>query len=372
MGDEKNGRIHALLSKGVREKVYPGAVLLVARGGETVFFHQVGHRSLIPHIAPMEKDTIFDLASLTKPLATALATMKVVDQGRMELDQPIAGLLPRAVPKDKSNLTPRMLLSHCAGFPEWRPFYLELDHVEPEKRKDLLRERLLNIPLVYQPGGKTLYSDLGFILLEWIIEEKAEVPMHEFLDRHFYRPMSLERTFFNNEGKPTRFGKDQFASTEECPWRGEIMLGSVHDENAYAMGGYSGHAGLFGTAEEVFLLVDFLRRHYRGERSDYLKPETVKAFLTRQDIVDGSTWALGWDTPSPQKSSAGKHFSEKSVGHLGFTGTSIWMDLEKNIIVIFLTNRIHPTRSNEKIRAFRPVLHDLVMEEFDSRIRGYS
>lgn len=364
MGDEKNGRIHALLSKGVLEKVYPGAVLLVARGGEPVFFHQVGRRSLIPHIAPMEKDTIFDLASLTKPLATALAIMKVVDQGRIELDQPIAGLLHRGVPKDKSNLTPRMLLSHCAGFPDWRPFYIELDHIEPGKRKNLLREQLLNIPLAYQPGGKTLYSDLGFILLEWICEESTGVPLHLFLDHYFFSPLFLKKTFLYNRASPVKFGRDQFAATEQCPWRKSILQGSVHDENAWSLGGYSGHAGLFGPAWEVYILVNLLRSIFRGYRQNYLRPETVRTFFARQDIVDGSTWALGWDTPSPQNSSAGKHFSEKSVGHLGFTGTSIWMDLEKDVIVIFLTNRVHPTRSNEKIRVFRPVLHDLVMEEF--------
>lgn len=364
MGDEKNGRIHALLSKGVREKVYPGAVLLVARGGEPVLFHQVGHRSLIPHIAPMEKDTIFDLASLTKPLATTLAIMKLVDGGDIYLDQPVTSLLPIPIPGDKISLTPRLLLNHSAGLVDWKPFYLELDQSATAKRRESLRKRIMDTPLIYPPGQGTLYSDLGFMILEWIIEEKAGVPMHEFLDHHFYRPLSLKRTFLNNEGEATRFGEDQFAATEECPWRGEIMRGSVHDENAYAIGGYSGHAGLFGTAEEVFLLVDFLRKHYRGESSDYLKPETVRTFFTRQDIVDGNTWALGWDTPSVENSSAGKHFSPVSVGHLGFTGTSVWMDLEQDIIVIFLTNRVHPTRSNEKIRVFRPVLHDLVMEEF--------
>jgi CubicO group peptidase (beta-lactamase class C family) len=138
----------------------------------------------------------------------------------------------------------------------------------------------------------------------------------------------------------------------------------VHDENAYSLGGYSGHAGLFGTASEVYKLANLLRGHWRGERTDYLRPETVRAFFTRQDIVEGSSWALGWDTPSSANSSSGSYFSETSVGHLGFTGTSLWMDLEKDVIVVFLSNRIHPTRENKKIRAFRPVLHDRVMETF--------
>ena len=140
----------------------------------------------------------------------------------------------------------------------------------------------------------------------------------------------------------------------------------MHDENAYALGGYSGHAGLFGTAGELYSLSDLLMGHYQGERGDYLRPETVRAFFSRQDLVNGSTWALGWDTPSPENSSSGKRFSARSVGHLGFSGTSVWMDLEQDVIVILLTNRIHPTRKNEKIRVFRPALHDLVMEELES------
>jgi CubicO group peptidase (beta-lactamase class C family) len=173
----------------------------------------------------------------------------------------------------------------------------------------------------------------------------------------------LKKTFLSSKSSKVRFKEDQFASTEDCPWRGKIMRGSVHDENAYIVGGYSGHAGLFGTAKEVYTLVDLLRKVFRSESHDYLRPETVKTFFAGQNIVDGSTWALGWDTPSPQDSSSGKYFSGKSVGHLGFTGTSVWMDLERDAVVVFLTNRIHPTRDNEKIKAFRPRLHDLIMEE---------
>ena len=349
--------------KGVRDGVYPGAVLLVGAKAEVVLFKEVGHRSLIPHEAPMNKDTIFDLASLTKPLATTLAVMKLVDEGALYLDQPIRDLLPGDLSNEKIALTARQLLSHCAGFTDWKPFYLALNDVEPEKRKAELRERLLNMPLAYEPGGGTLYSDLGFMVLEWIVEERAGMPMHLFLDRHFYRPLLLTKTFLSNDSISTRFKEDQFAATEDCPWRGKMIRGSVHDENAYAVGGYSGHAGLFGTAEEVYALVNLLKDQLFWGRSGYIKPETIREFFTRQDLVDGSTWALGWDTPSPENSSSGKYFSDKTVGHLGFTGTSIWIDLERDVVVIFLTNRIHPTRSNEKIKAFRPRVHDLIMEE---------
>jgi CubicO group peptidase (beta-lactamase class C family) len=359
----KKDKIQALLMKGVRNGVYPGAVLLVARSGEILFFQEVGHRSMIPHDFPMKKDTIFDLASLTKPLATTLAAMKLVNEGKLYLDQPLKDLMPGDFPKDKHALTVRQLLCHCAGFAEWKPLYLELEDSRPEERKATLRKLLSNMSLDYSPGERTLYSDLGFMVLEWVIEKRAGIPMHIFLDRHFYTPLSLKKTFLSSKSSKVRFKEDQFASTEDCPWRGKIMRGSVHDENAYIVGGYSGHAGLFGTAKEVYTLVDLLRKVFRSESHDYLRPETVKTFFAGQNIVDGSTWALGWDTPSPQDSSSGKYFSGKSVGHLGFTGTSVWMDLERDAVVVFLTNRIHPTRDNEKIKAFRPRLHDLIMEE---------
>lgn len=368
MDEKRKYRIKTLLKDGVREGVFPGAVLLAAQKGRVLIHEEIGHLSLVPGAVPMKRDTIFDLASLTKPLSTTLAIMKLVDEDRIDLDQTLDSILPVDLPRDKKIMTPRLLLCHCAGFADWKPFYLELEDLEIEKRKESLRKLLLNMPLVYRPGKETLYSDLGFMILEWVIEESAGMPLHLFLEKHFYVPLSLNNTFFSSDIRPAGFTEDQFAATEDCSWRKKIVSGYVHDENAYALGGYSGHAGLFGTAEEVYSLVNLLRNHFLGERADYLRPETVRMFFTRQDFVKGSTWALGWDTPSPEDSSSGRYFSQNSVGHLGFTGTSVWMDLDKDIIVIFLTNRVHPTRNNEKIREFRPRIHDLVMEEMGETI----
>jgi len=354
--------IETLLEGGRREGVYPGAVLLAASGGIIRLFMAAGDRTLWPQPFPMEKETLFDLASLTKPLATTLAMMKLVDGGKIGLDTPIQALLPRTVPEDKRSITPRLLLSHSAGFTGWMPFYLDMDHVAPTGRKAALRNQLLTLPLAYEPGTRSLYSDLGFMLLEWVIETTACLDLPRFLERAFYEPLTLREIGFFSSDLPGRFSQGRFAATEACPWRKQIIQGTVHDENAYAIGGYSGHAGLFGTAGDVYKLATFLRANWRGERNDDLTPETVREFFTRQDLVNGSTWALGWDTPSPANSSAGRYFSPTSVGHLGFTGTSLWMDLEQDVIIIFLTNRIHPTRKNEKIRAFRPVLHDRVMQ----------
>jgi CubicO group peptidase (beta-lactamase class C family) len=411
---KKSGEtVRKVLEGGMREGVFPGAVLLVAREGEVVFFEATGNRSILAETAPMKRDTIFDLASLTKPLATTVAFMKLVDTGRVGLDQPISELIEASPLGDKKDLTPRLLLNHSAGLVDWKPYYLKLVEFDPRERKKVLRDSIIQEPFVYKPGEGNFYSDLGFMLLEWVIEEREGESMPQVLDRYFYGPLGLKRTFFvatregqnppqppftkggggregtkggagkgeggvhdTTEAADSRFcgndeegfergnkgySKGEFAATENCPWRKEIIQGVVHDENAYAVGGYSGHAGLFGTAEEVHVLVNLLREHYPGKRNDYLKPETVREFFTRQNIAKESTWALGWDTPTSEDSSSGRYFSENSVGHLGFTGTSIWMDLEKNVIVILLTNRLHPTRNNERIKAFRPKIHDAVM-----------
>jgi CubicO group peptidase (beta-lactamase class C family) len=159
----------------------------------------------------------------------------------------------------------------------------------------------------------------------------------------------------------TNATKEEFAATEDCPWRKRVLQGEVHDDNAWSLGGYSGHAGLFGTAEEVYGIANMLRQHSLGKRKDFFKPETVREFFRRQDVVPGSDWALGWDTRALEGSSAGKYFSRDSVGHTGFTGTSLWMDFEKDVIAILLTNRVHPKRDNDKIKQFRPVFHEAVM-----------
>jgi len=359
----KANKIMALLESGVEEGVFPGAVFLVATNGQILFLEKTGHLSLIPERIPVKKETIFDLASLTKPLTTTLALMKLVDDGKIGLDQPLSDLITKTSLMDKKDLTARLLLNHCAGFEDWKPFYLDLMEYKSEERKGVLREQILEDPLAYAPGKDCLYSDLGFMILEWIVEEVSGMAMYEFVEDNFYQPLSLERTFLATDMPNLTFKKEMFAATEECPWRKRFIQGEVHDENAWALGGYSGHAGLFGTAEEVYLIVNLLREHYFGARDDYLRPETVREFLKRQDIVKANSWALGWDTPSFQDSSSGKYFSPKSVGHLGFTGASIWMDLERDVMIILLTNRIHPSRNNEKIKTFRPKLNDLIMEE---------
>jgi len=380
-------RIGDLFGQALSAGTFPGAVVMAAAGGRVVFHRAFGHRSIVPERLPMSKDTIFDLASLTKPLATTLCIMKLVNEEEIFLDQPLAETLPHAALGDKGRLTPRLLLAHSAGLTDWKPFYEKLVNHPPENRKKLLREWIVDDPLAYEPGKGSLYSDLGFMLLEWVIEEKTGESLPAFVEEHFYRPLGLKRMIFRGTSEkinPPRppFGKggevplpagedglvqgiatQEFAATEECPWRKRVLQGEVHDDNAWSLGGYSGHAGLFGTAGEVYVIANMLREHYHGMRRDFFSPETVREFFRRQDIAEGSDWALGWDTRAIEGSSAGRRFSRDSVGHTGFTGTSIWMDPVTDVIAVLLTNHVHPKRDNEKMKRFRPVFHDCVMEE---------
>ena len=315
-----NTPIRALLEEGVKTGVFPGAVLLTAFRGETLYLEKAGRYTTAMDSRPMAEDTLFDLASLTKPLATTLAVMKLVDSGKMKLDDSLENLLQESFRDPFGALTPRLLLCHSAGLRSWAPFYRDLVLLPPAESKMTLRKRILDTPLAYVPGNGVLYSDLGFILLEWIIEAVSGKPMPAFLEEHFYGPLNMKKTGFFENHPIGREDAAPFAPTEWCPWRKRVIQGEVHDENAYSVGGYSGHAGLFSRAVDLFASTKMLVDHYFGKRKDLLKPETVRAFFSMQKIVNKSTWALGWDTPSPVNSSAGDFFSEGERRALGLYG----------------------------------------------------
>ncbi len=364
MSGEK--RILRLLLDAVPDTVFPGAVLLVCRRKKTLFFEAVGNASLVPTPRPMTRKTRFDLASLTKPLATALAVLWFVSQEKIQLDASLPELLPSAhIPEDKQEITLRQLLCHCSGLPAWKPYYLALRTLPQEGRKTQIRQKILKESLVYPPATETIYSDLGFLLIEWIIEEISGQDLYHFTRQNLFGHMGCATPGFLPLDQETNPDPTEFAYTEYCNWRGRVLAGQVHDENAYVLGGVAGHAGLFGTASEVKCILDTIL--------DTLSSTSTSAPWSREDLAEflrparldpSSSWALGFDTPATLNSSAGKYFSPDSVGHLGFTGTSFWLDLEKEIAVILLTNRVHPSRDNEKIKEFRPLLHDAVMEEY--------
>jgi CubicO group peptidase (beta-lactamase class C family) len=212
------------------------------------------------------------------------------------------------------------------------------------------------------PGSRALYSDLGFILLDWILERVTGQPAGVLLAEWVLRPLSLGDLFFVDLKRPATAARARegraFAATECCPWRGRTLNGEVHDDNVYAMGGVSGQAGLFGTVQDVAAVADAWLGSFLGA-SGFFASHLVKEFWQKSS-VPGSTRALGFDTPSRHASQAGGGFGLRTVGHLGFTGTSLWIDPDREVIVVLLTNRVHPTRRNEAIRKFRPVLHERV------------
>jgi CubicO group peptidase (beta-lactamase class C family) len=351
--------IDGLMKEAVSGNVFPGGVLLVSVGGDVVFFKAYGVENLFSG-SPVTKETIFDLASLTKPLATTLSVMILIQRSDLTLKENLGAILPAFKNTDKAKIRIEHLLYHNSGFPDYRPYYKRLQNLDPRKRKDALRELLVKEPLVHPPGRQVVYSDLGFMVLCWVVETVSGIRLDHFVMENICRPLNLKHLFFVPvDVKPQR---SKFAATERCPWRGFLLEGVVHDDNAYSVGGIDGHAGLFGTAEDVFYLLSDLSAGYRRDAAAKIfDSELTRCFLSR-DKHTGR--ALGFDTPSLVAPSCGRFFSKRTIGHLGFTGTSFWMDLDRNITVILFTNRVHPSRDNNRIKAFRPILHDAVMENF--------
>ncbi len=349
--------VDKLMKQAVANEIFPGGVLLVSKEAEIVFFNAYGVANLIS-LTPVVRETVFDLASLTKPLATTLAVMRLVQQSQIKLEQQLGELLPEFERSDKAGVKLKHLLHHNSGLPAYRPYYKALNGVAKDSRRSVLRRHLVQETLVNPIGKTVLYSDLGFMILAWVVERFGGRRLDHFVVDEIYRPLALSHLFFiSNNIKDSR---GRFAATENCPWRRKVLEGQVHDENAYAVGGIEGHAGLFGAAEDINrLLVELLFTYHGRTRPGLLEQDLLHQFFER---LPGTDKALGFDMPSLSGSSCGQRFSQKSVGHLGFTGTSFWMDLERSVIVILLTNRVHPTRGNERIKEFRPKLHDQAMD----------
>ena len=367
--------VDRVLTAAVERKVFPGAVVLVNHRESVVYRRAVGSRSVEPDVTPLTETTIFDLASLTKPLATTVAIMLMVKEKLLRLDDRVTRFFPNFGVQGKTHITFRHLLSHSSGLPAWRPYYRDIAAREMKEGKvgflgtrsarDFVYTQLHREKLDALPGQQAVYSDLGFMLLGATIEEVSGLGLDQYCQEKIFRPHALDSLSFINL-EMVRWRKlqpmvENYAPTEHCPWRKRVLCAEVHDDNCYAMGGVAGHAGLFAPIDEVDRLVSILTACYRGEHS-FVPQNVMQEFWIRADIVPGSTWCLGWDSPSPLHSSAGDHFSSHSVGHLGFTGTSVWVDLDRHLHVIVLSNRVHPRRDNDKIQAFRPVLHNAVMQ----------
>jgi serine-type D-Ala-D-Ala carboxypeptidase len=358
----------------VTQGVFPGAVVLAAKEDEIVFEQAFGARSLVPTTCPMQVSTIFDLASLTKPLATTIAMMLLVSEQKVGLEDRVTRFFPTFGVFGKHAVTVRHLLNHCSGLPDWKPYYEEVRKCEQQGKINFIASQaakryvfaqIHREPPLSPAGQQSLYSDLGFMVLGQIVEAVSRTTLDCFCQERIFAPLDLRRTSFIDLTQLTTRRmqpvEGMFAPTEDCPWRKKVLCGEVHDDNAYAVGGVAGHAGLFSSARDIHQLLVRLNGCLRGKDA-FLPQALIQEFLSKDETVRNSTRALGWDTPSEKESASGQWFSPHSVGHLGFTGTSVWWDLEKHCHVVLLSNRVHPTRKNEKIRKFRPYIHDLIMQ----------
>ena len=354
------GRLDSLVGY-VRNEVdsgaFPGAVVAVGRRGGLALLTGVGVYGL-DDPRPVDANTAYDMASLTKVIGLTTAVMILVDQGKLSLDAPVQRYVPGFVGRGKERVTLRHLLTHSSGLPAWRPLYIEAT----------TRSTALTLtdttPLTAEPGRLTVYSDLGAIVLTQVVESVTGERLDRFLDREVFGPLGMTSTRFS----PPPEWRDRIAPTERS-LDGTIIRGTVHDENSWRLGGVSGHAGLFSNAPDLARFATRLMDtwHARltpgprpGVNPPILPSELVREFTRRQNVVPGSSRALGWDTPS-EGSSAGTRLSATAFGHTGFTGTSIWIDPEKDLFVILLTNRVHPTRENSRILRVRPRVADLAV-----------
>ena len=305
--------------------------------------------------------TLFDLASLTKPLCTTLLILSLVAEGRLHLDDRLAAVLDLPVPVDKKDLRVWQLLNHSAGFTPYRPYYRDYPPESSVTWREQLLGRILADPLEYSVGSESRYSDLGFMLLGRVVENRSGLPLDKVFQERLSKPLGLaDDLLYLPLDRPLAVPRERIAATEACPWRGRVLQGEVHDEHCWLLGGVAGHAGLFGTLHGVRTLAEWLLDVWQGRAQH----PAIPACLLRKALArrgPHSTWGLGFDTPTPGSSSSGRWFAPTSVGHLGFSGTSLWIDPEREVVAVLLTNRVHPSRDNERIRQFRPFFHDRVM-----------
>jgi CubicO group peptidase (beta-lactamase class C family) len=338
-----------LLERAVADKAFPAAVVEVGTAHQPLWRQAFGQLSFEPPAPPTREDTYFDLASLTKVLDTTPLVMRVIERGGLALDDSVSMHLPFW--RDSQTgppVTIRDLLAHSSGLPAHLPLFRE------HTGRIAFEHVICGTPLEYAPRSKSIYSDLGFMLLGFILEDIAPLPVQ--LDTLLQQMGGIQDLQFH----PPKSWRMKVAPTRRDEWRGRLLIGEVDDDNAWALGGAAGHAGLFGTAQAVGECARHLLQILEG-RKGVFQEQTVRTFTTRRSEVPGSSRALGWDTMLPT-SSCGTRMSPLAFGHVGFTGTSLWIDPETAIYVVLLTNRVHPTPENDAIKKVRPALHDAVME----------
>jgi CubicO group peptidase (beta-lactamase class C family) len=340
----------ALLQRAVAEHVFPAASVAITHKGKLAAKKAFGRFTYEPNASETTSDSVFDLASVTKIVATTSMAMILYELGLLDLDMPAVALVPEFAADNPRNpeVSIRMLLAHSSGLPAYEKLFLEA-----QTREELLAAAFAT-QLTADPGTRTEYSDIGFIILGIALERLAEEPLDSFCRREVFGPLGMLHTAFH----PPAAWRDSIPPTvDDRTFRHRIVQGEVQDENASVMGGVAAHAGLFATASD---LATFAHAMLQGGRP-ILRPETLAVFTRRESGPPGTTRALGWDTPS-SPSQSGKHFSARSFGHLGYTGTSLWIDPDRQLSVTLLSNRTWPDDTNQAIKQLRPRFHDAVVE----------
>jgi len=352
--DEQFYRAFFLLGCAIDQSASPGASVAIAHRGKLIALKGMGRFTYDLGSTRVTADTIYDLASLTKVVVTT-ACMVLYERGTLNLDQPLHELLPefigpgqQAAAPARKQITIRMLLAHSSGLPA----YIKL--FQTAHNKDELVQQAFQVPLTAEPGTRAEYSDIGFILLGKALERLTGEPLDRFCQREIFSPLGLSRMTF----RPPEDWKPLIPPTEDDKtFRHRVIQGEVNDENAFVMGGVAGHAGCFSTALDVSVFAQCMLQ----SGTPLFHSQTVEIFTRREDFPPGTSRALGWDTPS-QPSQSGKYFSSRSYGHLGYTGTSLWIDPERQLSVTLLTNRTWPDRGSQAIKQIRPAFHDAVVE----------
>lgn len=357
--------LHRAIAQCVERGDVPGAVALVQVGGVTLFHEAFGNACNVDGCqTPMRPDHVFDLASLTKVVATTSSILALRDAGRLNLDDKLSAHLPQLADSNKKDLTIRQCLTHTAGLPPFRLYYKTL-----HGREDYLRA-IAAEPFQYRTGTRWVYSDLGFILLGLVAESASGMPLNEFAQQRIFTPLGMKRTAY----RPISTEADahpgdlktltaEFAATERCPWRGRVMAGQVHDENAYAIGGVSGHAGLFSTATDLARFCQMLLNKGELDAAQVLSAESVSMIDRPQIPSVNPIQGLGWRLRSSLESTIGFLGSPRAFGHTGFTGTSLWIDPDHQAAVVLLTNAVHPDRAKSHAAPVRLAVHGTVVEK---------
>lgn len=343
-----------LLARAIVARAFPGCSLAVTHRGELVAHKALGRFTYEPSSPAVAADSLFDLASVTKVVATTAMAMVLYERGVLDLEAPVAAIVPEFASGDamRGEVTMRMLLAHSSGLPAYEKLFLRA-----RTREELLRGAFATARKV-QPGTRAEYSDIGFIILGAALERLADETLDAFCQREVFGPLAMSHTTFN----PAKALCESIPPAADDPtFRKRIMQGEVQDENASVLGGVAGHAGLFSNAGDM---ARFAHAMLNGGYP-ILRLDTVQLFTRREPAPEGTSRALGWDTRSAP-SQSGRYFSTRSFGHLGYTGTSLWIDPERQISIALLTNRTWPDCKNQAIRQIRPAVHDAVVEAFQA------